>query len=264
SPRFNPYSSQSPDRRHHQAQVLPRQMQPQQHYSQPPPPQQQQQQQQSSPVFLREQQHRQAPSPLLPPASAQQQSSNSAYSSQVILETGCHIYRYNSSGDTVEQSLHQIMGSNGKVYIEYIPGHSLIYIPSSVSPSLVMSHTMSNARQSKLKQKQPQQQQPVKAMRPSNVFFKYRSYKLPELQMQHPKLNQTIISRMVAEHWKTESEEVKNRFKKQYKEEMVKYEVAKKLSRYQSAAIASSSMLNYIDEEEEDMSVATYSHMPSP
>ncbi|KAJ2798873.1 hypothetical protein H4S07_005587 [Coemansia furcata] len=169
-------------------------------------------------------QQQQQLSPKQPPQS-------STYSSKITQETGCHIYRYTNNGDTVDQSLHQIVGSNGKVYVEYIPGHSLVYIPSSASPTIVMGQMMANSRQGRLKEKSP------KNARPSNVFFKYRSHKLPELTVKYPKLNQTVISRMVADHWKAESDEVKDRFKLQYKNEMIQYEVAKKLSRYQSSVI---------------------------
>ncbi|KAJ2811875.1 hypothetical protein FBU31_007693, partial [Coemansia sp. 'formosensis'] len=208
---------------HHQQQPQqqPRQPQPQpQYYNQPP------RYQQAPPPPLtmpqEEQRQQQQLSPKQPPQS-------STYSSKITQETGCHIYRYTNNGDTVDQSLHQIVGSNGKVYVEYIPGHSLVYIPSSASPTIVMGQMMGNSRQGRLKEKSP------KNARPSNVFFKYRSHKLPELTLKYPKLNQTVISRMVADHWKAETDEVKDRFKKQYKNEMIQYEVAKKLSRYQSS-----------------------------
>ncbi|KAJ2101729.1 hypothetical protein GGI09_001608 [Coemansia sp. S100] len=183
----------------------------------------------------------------------QQQPQSSTYSSQIIQESGCQIYRYNNNGDTVEQSLHQIVGSNGKVYIEYIPGHSMIYIPSSASPSLVMNHTLANSRLNKLKEKNP------KTARPSNVFFKYRSHKLPELTKQYPKLNQTVISKMVADAWKSESNEVKDRFKQQYDDEMIQYEIAKKLSRYQSSVIPR----DYLDEDVSD-NLPVYSPYSNP
>ncbi|KAJ2031402.1 hypothetical protein IWW57_000733 [Coemansia sp. S610] len=191
-----------------------------------------------------------------PPPAVPQQPQNTTYSSQIIQETGCHLYRYNSNGDTVEQSLHQIVGSNGKVYIEYIPGHSLVYVPSSVSPSLVINQAMANSRLAKLKEKTP------KNARPSNVFFKYRSYKLPELTLKYPKYNQTVISQMVAEHWKVESEEVKNRFKQQYKDEMVKYDIAKKISRHQASTMPRDYLCN--DSSDNLPTYLPYSIVPVP
>ncbi|KAJ2033947.1 hypothetical protein GGH13_009177 [Coemansia sp. S155-1] len=50
---------------------------------------------------------------------------------------------------------------------------------------------------------------------------------------------------MVADSWKSESDEVKDRFKQQYKDEMIQYEIAKKLSRYQSSVIPK----DYLDED---------------
>ncbi|KAJ2752383.1 hypothetical protein H4R27_003175 [Coemansia aciculifera] len=258
SPHYSPYSKHpnsqyaSPERyymtqqRHNQQQVSPHEVS---HHQQP--------NQVPYPYNHHPPRYQQAPPPPLamPQQPPKQQSQNSTYSSKIIQESGCQIYRYNNNGDTAEQSLHQIVGSNGKVYIEYIPGHSMIYIPSSVSPSLVMSHTVANSRLAKLKEKSP------KAARPSNVFFKYRSHKLPELTKQYPKLNQTVISQMVADAWKVEDEEVKDRFKQQYKDEMIKYEIAKKLSRYQSAVIPR----EYHDEEVSDNlpAYSPYSNAPT-
>ncbi|KAJ1887097.1 hypothetical protein LPJ66_009293 [Kickxella alabastrina] len=58
----------------------------------------------------------------------------------------------------------------------------------------------------------------VLTSRPPNSFILYRSDKLRELVKLHPELKQTQISKMCAENWKIESEEVKDCYRRKQQE----------------------------------------------
>ncbi|KAJ2636376.1 hypothetical protein GGF40_003041 [Coemansia sp. RSA 1286] len=144
-------------------------------------------------------------------------------SAHIISEPACHVYRADEAAEAVEFTTRQLIAYDGKVFVEHIPGHNIIYAPISLKPQHVVQTTGSRVAKLRLK--------PKKMERPKNIFFKYRSQKVKELQIMYPKLNQTVISRIAAEHWKNEKPEVKDRFKKLYQDEMVQYELAKKIKR---------------------------------
>ncbi|PIA17761.1 hypothetical protein COEREDRAFT_7344 [Coemansia reversa NRRL 1564] len=145
-------------------------------------------------------------------------------SSRVVTEPSCTVYRSSQNGDQVTHTARQIIAADGKIFIEHIPGHNVIFAPVKAPISLTMHRHSPTPRIVK-----PRIRAAPVLSRPSNVFFKYRSVKQRELQEKHPRLNQTVISRMVAEHWKREPEELKRIYKDEYKEEMKKYELSKKL-----------------------------------
>ncbi|KAJ2235579.1 hypothetical protein H4R99_000134 [Coemansia sp. RSA 1722] len=58
----------------------------------------------------------------------------------------------------------------------------------------------------------------VLTSRPPNSFILYRSDKLRELVQKHPELKQTQISKMCADNWKNETEEVKELYRRKQQE----------------------------------------------
>ncbi|KAJ1757968.1 hypothetical protein LPJ58_003036 [Coemansia sp. RSA 1591] len=146
-------------------------------------------------------------------------------SSRIITEPGCMVLRSNRDATPIEHTARQIIAIDGKVFIEHIPAHNVIFVPVEVQPAHAIRQQVTGSRIIKARARH------APLARPSNVFFKYRSVKQRELQELNPRMNQTVISRMVAEHWKREPEEVKNRYKQEYKEDMKKYELFKKMNR---------------------------------
>ncbi|KAJ1823180.1 hypothetical protein LPJ56_000162 [Coemansia sp. RSA 2599] len=153
-------------------------------------------------------------------------------STHVISEPACHVYRADEYAEAEEYSTRQLIAFDGKVFVEHIPGHNIIYAPISLKPQHVLQSTGSRVAKLRLK--------PKKMERPKNIFFKYRSHKVKELQIMYPKLNQTVISRIAAEHWKNEKPEVKEKYKKMYQDEMVQYELAKKIKRVKGSMYSES------------------------
>ncbi|KAJ1730608.1 hypothetical protein LPJ61_002921 [Coemansia biformis] len=187
----------------------------------------------------------------------------------------CFLYRHDSiSGSTVEQGAQQLCMADGRLFIEHIPNHSLVYIPLSSSIDEVLyslrmqyaappmhdsavrphgcqdqavgtpapqTHQQKQAQprqaqpqqppqqqQQQVPQSQPQPRKPKeKSAKPINAFIKYRSFKIAELKRLYPDVSQTEISRLAGECWKTESEDVKNQFRVQYREEKKVYDMKK-------------------------------------
>ncbi|KAJ1718160.1 hypothetical protein LPJ61_006795 [Coemansia biformis] len=182
----------------------------------PSPPQQHQQHQHQQHQHQQHQQH-QAPS-------QRRQSPASSASSRVVSEPTCGVYRVNEGSEAALHTAQQVVMADGRLFIEHIPGHNVVFVPRELPPSMALQR-VAGSRVAKQRVRTPAQ------ARPTNVFFKYRSNKQRELQEAHPRLNQTIISQMVAEHWRREPAEVKDKYKLEYKEEMRKYELSKKLRR---------------------------------
>ncbi|KAJ2784037.1 hypothetical protein H4R18_001350 [Coemansia javaensis] len=148
-----------------------------------------------------------------------------ALSSRIVTEPACAVFRSSGPGGAAaEHTAQQIVTADGKVFVECIPGHNVVFAPLGMQPGAAVQH-VGGGRVAKARTRPPA------PARPSNVFFKYRSVKQRELQEAHPRMNQTQISRMVAEYWRRESEEVKQKFQLEYKEDMRKYELSKKMRR---------------------------------
>ncbi|KAJ2816807.1 hypothetical protein IWW50_006369, partial [Coemansia erecta] len=148
----------------------------------------------------------------------------------------------------------QLCSADGRLFIEHIPNHSIVFIPLASSidqvlgdlrkPRAAAKHSTAHAThvapapavQAPAVQQQQQQQavQPrkpkEKSAKPINAFIKYRSFKIAELKRLHPEVSQTDISRLAGECWKAESEEVKNQFRCQYREEKKVYDMKKAIN----------------------------------
>ncbi|KAJ2632771.1 hypothetical protein H4R22_001003 [Coemansia sp. RSA 1290] len=174
----------------------------------------------------------------------------------------CCIYRHDDMvNSTTEHHAQQLCTADGRLFIEHIPNHSIVYIPLSSSIDQVLcdlrkpraqtkasqqAHKSNHSQQvqaqrvSQPPQQQQQQQQAQqvqqprkhkeKSAKPINAFIKYRSYKIAELKRLHPEVSQTDISRLAGEYWKAESEEVKNQFRYQYREEKKVYDMKKAIN----------------------------------
>ncbi|KAJ2666342.1 hypothetical protein IW148_001060 [Coemansia sp. RSA 1199] len=163
----------------------------------------------------------------------------------------CSIYRHDEmQGATSEHRAQQLCATDGRLYIEHIPNHSVVFIPLASSIDQVLGSLRKPRAQSKhSNHTQPAHmappavaQQPTptaapqprkpkeKSAKPINAFIKYRSYKIAELKRLHPEVSQTDISRLAGEYWKAESEEVKNQFRCQYREEKKVYDMKKAIN----------------------------------
>ncbi|KAJ1834639.1 hypothetical protein LPJ73_007786 [Coemansia sp. RSA 2703] len=173
------------------------------------------------------------PNPMVSPYSSAPPTGNRKQpitrASHVISEPACQVYRADMAAEAIEFTTRQLIAFDGKVFIEHLPGHNIIFAPTQLHPHHVLhpktSSSSLTSRASKLRLKSK------KLNRPKNVFFKYRSDKVKELQEKYPKLNQTVISKLAAEHWHNETTAVKEQYRKVYQDEMTQYELDKKISR---------------------------------
>ncbi|KAJ2796595.1 hypothetical protein H4S07_006177, partial [Coemansia furcata] len=157
------------------------------------------------------------------------------------------IYRYDDAHGASKIKCHQLCTSDGRLFVEHLPNHTILYIPNSSSIEQALCELRKPRSQTKqqklnasllqqeqlLSQPQPEPQPPVvrkakeKSAKPINAFIKYRSFKTAELKKQYPEVSQTEISRLAGECWKTENEEIKNQFRFQYQEEKKVYDLKK-------------------------------------
>ncbi|KAJ2347649.1 hypothetical protein GGH91_001741 [Coemansia sp. RSA 2671] len=160
------------------------------------------------------------------------------------------IYRFDETHGASKIKCHQLCTSDGRLFVEHLPNHTILYIPNSSSIEQALCELRKPRSQTKqqkhnaslqqqqqqeqlLSQPQPEPQQPVvrkpkeKSAKPINAFIKYRSFKIAELKEQYPEVSQTEISRLAGECWKTEDEVIKNQFRDRYQEEKKVYDLKK-------------------------------------
>ncbi|KAI8324520.1 hypothetical protein GQ54DRAFT_296042 [Martensiomyces pterosporus] len=171
------------------------------------------------------------PTPQHYSKSSSSTSPNIVYSSKVGHQPNCTVYCYDNNSNIMEQKVRQFYSADGTSFIEHVPGHCLVFIPNSTN----VDHVLRELR--KVRQPKPQRKPKEKSTKPTNAFIKYRNHKIEELKSVHPEISQTDISRMAGECWKTEKEEVKGIFRRQYMEEKRIYDMNKaKRARHESEA----------------------------
>ncbi|KAJ2719254.1 hypothetical protein GGI07_005323 [Coemansia sp. Benny D115] len=184
------------------------------------------------------------------------------YSSRVLSDQDSFVFCFDShSGTNVEHNVRQMVASDGSVFIEHVPGYSLVYVPNGCSIDVAAGQAMSGGNSAGGRGNQKSggrgaQQQPVmreKTVKPSNAFILYRNHKIKELRELMPEINQTEISREAGNLWKTESDEVKELFRMKYREEKHAYDL-KKSKRGRSDSVAGFSDDHNIFGDEDAMS----------
>ncbi|KAJ2747345.1 hypothetical protein GGI20_000596 [Coemansia sp. BCRC 34301] len=177
--------------------------------------------------------------------------------------SSCFIYRHDDIHGASKIKCHQLCTSDGRMFIEHLPNHTILYIPNSSSieqalcelrkprsqtkqqkhnANIILHHQPQQQQEQQQQQQmeqllqpqdQPQSQPPVvrktkeKSAKPINAFIKYRSFKIAELKKKYPEVSQTEISRLAGECWKSEDEKIKNQFRTQYQEEKKVYDLKK-------------------------------------
>ncbi|KAJ2237136.1 hypothetical protein H4R99_003848 [Coemansia sp. RSA 1722] len=143
------------------------------------------------------------------PLSASLSSSQIRTGSQIMHESDAAIYYYSLKNDEfIRRPLDQIVGPNGKVYIEHVPGHNVITLPKDISLQR-FGRRINRKTFLKLQSVEKSSDKPTK---PLNVFIRYRSANLKRARREFPGASQTDISRILAEQWKNEDPKIKESF----------------------------------------------------
>ncbi|KAI9500841.1 hypothetical protein BX070DRAFT_229978 [Coemansia spiralis] len=139
-----------------------------------------------------------------------------AYASRVLNDPESIIYCHDPQTNGVsEYGARQTMSAEGTVFIEHIPGYSLLF----VSNSTTLDHALCDIARTLRPVKPMPRVRETRASKPCNPFIMYRNFKIKEMRIQNPDINQTDISREAARWWKEESDEVKDMFRSKYREE---------------------------------------------
>ncbi|KAJ2778895.1 hypothetical protein H4R18_004323 [Coemansia javaensis] len=159
------------------------------------------------------------------------------FSSRIPGDHESAIYSHDRvNGGFMEQAVRQMITADGNVFIEHIPGYSIVYVPSHGPIEQVLGDMCATARSGAPAQAAKTQQggQAGRAPRdrnyhpkPSNAFIMYRNHMIKEMRQRDPDINQIEISRKAGDMWKAESEEVKEQFRKKYREEKQAYDQQK-------------------------------------
>ncbi|KAJ2616856.1 hypothetical protein H4S08_000598 [Coemansia sp. RSA 1365] len=148
----------------------------------------------------------------------------------------CHDAR---SGGVTEHPVRQMVMGDGSVFVEHIPGYSLVYVPNNGPIDQVLGDMCSVPRSGMNTGKTGNNTRAPRERtgKPSNSFIMYRNFKIKEMREKDPAVNQIDISRMAGSLWKNESEEVKEQFRAKYREEKQRYDMKKTIKRGRSDTI---------------------------
>ncbi|KAJ2850921.1 hypothetical protein IWW36_001547 [Coemansia brasiliensis] len=139
--------------------------------------------------------------------------------SQIQGQFNSAIYRCSSNNELSRLPVKQQYHADGKLYIEYIPGHNVLFLPTAIP----IEAPIKKLRKSQRQKEAQAIQKPIELAKPNNAFIRYRSYRLRDIKQLYPQANQTDLSRIAAEYWRTEDPKIKEFFQKQYKEALQFY-----------------------------------------
>ncbi|KAJ1823183.1 hypothetical protein LPJ56_000159 [Coemansia sp. RSA 2599] len=137
-------------------------------------------------------------------------------------EPDASVYYYSLKTDEfVRRPLDQIVGPNGKVYIEHVPGHNVITLPKDISLQK-FGRRIHRKTFLKLQSMETSSDKPTK---PLNVFIRYRSANLKRARREFPGASQTDISRILADQWKNEDPKIKEKYVNEFLAENYQYNI---------------------------------------
>ncbi|KAJ2083756.1 hypothetical protein H4R24_000527 [Coemansia sp. RSA 988] len=148
----------------------------------------------------------------------------------------CHDAR---NGGVTEHPVRQMVMADGSVFVEHIPGYSLVYASNHAPIDQVLGDMCAATRPGAGSGKGGNNSRAPRERtgKPSNSFIMYRNFKIKEMREKDPEVNQIDISRMAGSLWKNESEEVKEKFRAKYREEKQLYDMKKNSKRGRSDTV---------------------------
>ncbi|KAJ2882834.1 hypothetical protein H4R27_003174 [Coemansia aciculifera] len=168
-------------------------------------------------------------------------SSLPAATSHIASHANSAIYTYNSQADKLNRlPVHQLFTTDGRLFIEYKPGHNLIYVDNQIKAGQPLQQVLHAAclGHSPLQASRTIRKRQPKAGRgavlagmpkkPHNAFIRYRCRHLQDTKQAHPAASQTELSRIIAEHWRNETPETKELFQAEYRDELTHYHASVK------------------------------------
>ncbi|KAJ2359285.1 hypothetical protein IWW50_000007 [Coemansia erecta] len=161
-----------------------------------------------------------------PPALPAHSSGHFRPTSQILGQSDSAVFSYNADDELARMPVGQIRHTDGKLYIEYIPGHNVLYLPASVP----IERPIKRMRKAQEKREAQEARKVSNELaKPHNAFIRYRSFRLESIKQQFPNTSQVDLSRIAAEHWRTEDPEIKGFFQSQYKKELLFYHQQQKI-----------------------------------
>ncbi|KAJ1643007.1 hypothetical protein LPJ64_005178 [Coemansia asiatica] len=137
-------------------------------------------------------------------------------------EPDAAIYYYSLKNDEfIKRPLDQLVGPNGKIYIEHVPGHNVITLPKDISLQR-FGRRINRKTFLKLQSVETSSDKPTK---PLNVFIRYRSANLKRARREFPGASQTDISRILAEQWRNEDPKIKEKFVNEFLADNYQYNI---------------------------------------
>ncbi|KAJ2448438.1 hypothetical protein EV183_005442 [Coemansia sp. RSA 2336] len=156
-----------------------------------------------------------------------------AQSSRITGDANSVVYYHDGhGGQLIEHSVRQMVTADGTVFVEHIPGFSMVYVPNNRPAEQVLGMNSNTRASNGSSGKGHSNSAAARAARnhtskPSNAFIMYRNFKIKELREKFPEINQIEISRMAGDLWKEESVDVKERFREEYRKQKAEYDIKK-------------------------------------
>ncbi|KAJ2651693.1 hypothetical protein IWW40_001593 [Coemansia sp. RSA 1250] len=130
-----------------------------------------------------------------------------AHSTRITGDANSVVYYHDGQNNQLnEHSVRQMITADGTVFVEHIPGYSLVYVPNNRPAEQILgmdTNTRASNGSSSKGHGNSTVSRAVRNHKPKikNAFILYRSFKYKELRKKHPEMNQTDISRLVGKLW---------------------------------------------------------------
>ncbi|KAJ2897431.1 hypothetical protein IWW38_001724 [Coemansia aciculifera] len=156
-------------------------------------------------------------------------------SSRITGHINCSVYAYNNySNKLCRMPVHQLFSTDGRLFLEYKPGHNIVYVDNQIAADQPLKQAIKHALlppppppaqgMRKIQKTRRKAQKLGMPKKPHNAFIRYRCRHLHSTRQAHPSASQTELSRIIADHWKTEPQETKELLLAEYRSELSQYQ----------------------------------------
>ncbi|KAJ2742830.1 hypothetical protein GGI20_004194 [Coemansia sp. BCRC 34301] len=147
-------------------------------------------------------------------------------SSLIIGHASSTIYVCSKSNTLCEMPVRQLFSADGRLFLEYKPGHNVVFVDNQISPGPSIQQALQQTvgtRRRRLPLLKREKRGTGMPKKPNNAFIRYRCRNLQNMRQTHPNASQTELSRIIAECWHNESPELKECLQAEYRSDLCRY-----------------------------------------
>ncbi|KAJ2554374.1 hypothetical protein EV175_002607 [Coemansia sp. RSA 1933] len=141
--------------------------------------------------------------------------------SEVYGENNSYIYSQDDAGFLRRKPVSQVIGINNKIFIEYVPGTNVIFMPKDV----VLSGSVEKIVRVKRGPAVVRKMRFPHIRRPATAYLRYRADHYAQIKLQFPAMPAEAMERVLSINWRKESSDIRDKYIGEFNQAMINYKL---------------------------------------